>query len=347
MLTPATRGKAVCLQTTKTRILVFVLLSFFSIVFVGYRAIHGAVALLFPHERDAHATAVADPRLDNVRLAAYQAELREKESEIQRVLRENETIQEAASHLAERFAEVVEQHRQQVEVFTELTSFAVRGDESTGGLASSESGGRGGPYTELRPADLTCPGLEAAQGEMDEMVRLTQNLQRLNVRLQAQRHLLRSTPLRCPIDQAWELTDAFGARRHPISHRPDFHNGIDMAAPAGTDVLAPADGVVTFVGRQAGYGRLVILNHGDGLRLDADDGAEPVHIETYYGHLRRMTVQEGQRVTRGQVLGEVGSSGLSTGTHLHYEIRIDGRAIDPTEFLLRPGVALQAMSAVR
>jgi murein DD-endopeptidase MepM/ murein hydrolase activator NlpD len=121
----------------------------------------------------------------------------------------------------------------------------------------------------------------------------------------------------------WPLTgvvvsSAYGPRRHPILGGTRPHGGVDLPAPRGTPVRAAADGVVRYFGRNGSYGRFIRLDHGFGL-------------ETAYGHLRRyaLGLRRETRVRRGEVIGYVGSSGLSTGPHLHYEVRINGRAIDP------------------
>jgi murein DD-endopeptidase MepM/ murein hydrolase activator NlpD len=114
-------------------------------------------------------------------------------------------------------------------------------------------------------------------------------------------------------------------RRHPIAEVERPHQGIDIAAPAGTPIMAPARGVVRYAGdRGGGYGRVVELDHGHG-------------VITRFAHASRILVQDGQHVERGQVIAEVGSTGLSTGPHLHYEVLLDGRQVDPTPFLRTTG----------
>ena len=108
-------------------------------------------------------------------------------------------------------------------------------------------------------------------------------------------------------------------RYHPIVHVTRAHEGIDIAAPFGAPVIAPAAGVVLKSTIQPGYGLLLELDHGHG-------------VITRYGHLSRVLVRVGEAVTRGQLLANVGSSGLSTGPHLHYEIRVDGDVVDPLHF---------------
>jgi len=123
------------------------------------------------------------------------------------------------------------------------------------------------------------------------------------------------------------LTSKFSLiRYHPIEHENRPHEGIDIATAYGTKIIAPAAGRVIKVGWQNGYGNMVVLDHGYGL-------------ETRYAHMSRWAVREGQSVKRGDVLGYVGSTGLSTGPHLHYEVLQDGRAVDPLRFILPDAIA--------
>jgi len=116
------------------------------------------------------------------------------------------------------------------------------------------------------------------------------------------------------------LTSLFGPRTHPIYGTPDFHTGIDLAVPEGTEVHAAAPGTVTWAGARGGYGLLVVIDHGDG-------------YSTYYGHLSRILVHVGQFVEVGQVIALSGNTGLSTGPHLHFEIRKFGEPINPLPLL--------------
>ena len=112
------------------------------------------------------------------------------------------------------------------------------------------------------------------------------------------------------------MTSGFGMRRHPILGTGRLHAGVDLAAGMGSPIVAPADGVVSTANWQGGYGLLVAIDHGGGL-------------QTRYGHMSRLNVYPGQVVRRGDVIGNVGSTGLSTGPHLHYEMRRNGVAINP------------------
>lgn len=139
-------------------------------------------------------------------------------------------------------------------------------------------------------------------------------VQRLEEQICDRTAVLRSLPTTWPV--RGRVTSGFRWRRHPVHGRRHFHTGVDIAAPHGTEVLAAGDGVVTEAGRRGGYGNLVRIDHGNGR-------------ETLYGHLRRVGIQAGARVERGQPIGEVGSTGLATGPHLHFEILEGGRPVDP------------------
>ena len=124
-----------------------------------------------------------------------------------------------------------------------------------------------------------------------------------------------------PIHGSVNFTSGFGVRSDPFRGRAAMHGGIDLAGPMGTPIYATADGVVSrSEWNNGGYGNLVEINHGQG-------------IQTRYGHLSRLIAQPGQRVRRGDLIGLMGSTGRSTGSHLHYEVRIDGRAVNPIPFI--------------
>lgn len=121
-------------------------------------------------------------------------------------------------------------------------------------------------------------------------------------------------------------TSGFATRRHPIRKTVHFHAGIDFAAPHGTPVRSVAEGRVEFAGTRKGYGHVVYIEHGNGRRT------------TVYAHLSRIDVREGQQVMRGETIGAVGSSGVATGPHLHFEVREAGRPIDPASLAYLPAV---------
>ncbi len=164
--------------------------------------------------------------------------------------------------------------------------------------------GRGGPYEPVKAdGDSTFKQLFSSWKKLD-------NLQVGAI----------AVPSEKPVKMA-AFTSGYGVRSDPFGGGAARHMGIDLAGPTGTPIYATADGVVSESGyNNGGYGNLIKLNHGRG-------------VETRYGHLSAMLVSAGQRVTRGQVIGRMGSTGRSTGSHLHYEVRIDGRAVNPVPFM--------------
>jgi len=138
-----------------------------------------------------------------------------------------------------------------------------------------------------------------------------------------------ATPSMWPVDG--RLTSPFGARSDPFSGEGAFHTGVDISALFGTPVRAAADGIVTFAEMENGYGRLIKIDHGNG-------------IETYYAHLSRFYVQQGQDVRRGEMIGAVGSSGLVTAPHLHYEVRIGHAPMNPYRYLAKNTVLEEAVN---
>ena len=136
--------------------------------------------------------------------------------------------------------------------------------------------------------------------------------------LNDQRSLLAAKPGGWPV-KGW-LTSSFGMRRDPFNGRRKMHEGLDIAARTGTSVTATADGIVSSVKTEPGYGKVVILDHGYGYR-------------TIYGHNSKYYVKVGQRVRRGERIAAVGNTGRSTGSHVHYEIRLNGVPVNPRKYL--------------
>ena len=129
---------------------------------------------------------------------------------------------------------------------------------------------------------------------------------------------LKSTPLGRPVDTS--ISSSFGKRRDPFNGKPAFHAGIDFRGRIGAPIRVTADGKVIFAGNNGSYGKLIKICHGSG-------------YTTRYAHLDRLFVRSGEKVTRGQKIGSMGNTGRSTGPHLHYEVRLNGSAINPAEFL--------------
>lgn len=137
--------------------------------------------------------------------------------------------------------------------------------------------------------------------------------------IQNQNELLSSTPSIWPT-QGW-VSSEFGHRNSPFTGQREFHKGLDISAPPGTPVYAPADGKVTFSGKDGAYGTTLVMNHGRGLT-------------SRYAHLQRYLVEKNQKVSRGQLIGYVGNTGRSTGPHLHYEVRLNNMPTNPMKYIL-------------
>ena len=146
------------------------------------------------------------------------------------------------------------------------------------------------------------------------------NLSKLQVFLLAKGAIASATPSLLPI-AGW-LSSPFGYRRNPYDGSFRLHAGVDIAADPGTPVRAPAPGMVIFSGMREGYGKVIVINHGYG-------------ISTLFAHLSKFFVNSGDRVKRGEIISEVGSTGHSTGPHLHYEIRKNGIPVNPRTFMGR------------
>ena len=132
--------------------------------------------------------------------------------------------------------------------------------------------------------------------------------------------LLDSTPSILPA-RGW-ISSGFRYRRDPFTQKRTWHNGIDISCQKGTPIYAPAKGVIVYKGYQGGFGNLLELNHGNGLK-------------TRFAHLDKFNVSKGQRVKRGDLIGYVGSTGRSTAPHLHFEIHKDDKAVNPMKYVLR------------
>lgn len=174
----------------------------------------------------------------------------------------------------------------------------------------------GGPFVPARP-----PGVGATTFE--------RQLYRINsARAQISRYsyTLASVPLRKPVGGSVDMSSSFGVRTDPFNGRAAMHTGLDLRGDRGEPVHATANGKVTHAGWEGGYGKMVEIDHGNG-------------IATRYGHLSEIDVKVGQVVRIGQTLGLIGSTGRSTGPHLHYETRINNEAVNPQKFL-RAGIRL-------
>ncbi|MBJ3784493.1 M23 family metallopeptidase [Devosia sediminis] len=189
-------------------------------------------------------------------------------------------------------------------IVTELGKLGIELD-----LPDAQFAGMGGPLLAANDAAATSPMIEDANAVMDALLIY-----------KAARDSLSFAPVHMPITGNFRQSSGYGNRKDPFTGNRAFHSGLDFAAPTGTSVLSAADGVVSFVGEKSGYGKVVEVTHGNGLF-------------TRYAHLSAYIAKEGQQVHTGTPIAKVGSTGRSTGPHLHFEVHRGENSIDPKPFL--------------
>jgi murein DD-endopeptidase MepM/ murein hydrolase activator NlpD len=231
--------------------------------------------------------------------------------ELTKLRRENRELQTAN----EGFSRSVESLRTQLHTVEDQTrKLAIIAGINT--LDETSQGGVGG----LRPPDL---GDNPYRDDLDKMAfrshRLEKDLSVVQQKLAEQVEILSSTPSIAPVRGI--LTDGFGGRQDPFTGEPGTHNAVDISSAVGQAVRAPADGIVVKSEWANGYGNVVYVSHGNG-------------YSTRYGHLSSFAVQPGQHIKRGDIIGYVGSTGRSTGPHLHYEVRLNNNPVNPLEYIL-------------
>jgi murein DD-endopeptidase MepM/ murein hydrolase activator NlpD len=231
--------------------------------------------------------------------------------ELSKLRKENRELQTAN----EQFSRSVESLRTQLHMVEDRTrKLAIFAGIST--LDETSQGGVGG----LRPSDL---GDNPYRDDLDKMAfrshRLEKDLSLVEKRLVDRSQLLSSTPSIAPVRGI--LTDGFGGRQDPFTGEPGTHNAVDISSAVGQAVRAPADGIVIKSEWANGYGNVVYVSHGFG-------------YSTRYGHLSTFAVRPGDHIKRGDIIGHVGSTGRSTGPHLHYEVRLNNVPVNPLAYIL-------------
>jgi murein DD-endopeptidase MepM/ murein hydrolase activator NlpD len=229
---------------------------------------------------------------------AEMTRLRHENSRLRQV---NQTFETSIKSLESKLT-TSEDRTRQLAIMAGLESLGAGADVGVGG---------GAPLDGAAAEDL--PALHSRAGQMAGM------LDAIEAKLGERVRWMSSTPTIAPVRGI--LTSGFGTRSDPMTHGPGLHQGIDIAAASGQPVYAAADGLVVLAAATNGYGQAVYLAHGFG-------------ISTRYGHLSEIDVNPGQRVHRGDLIGRVGSTGRSTGSHLHYEVRLDGAPVNPLAYIL-------------
>jgi len=232
--------------------------------------------------------------------------------ELTKLKRENHDLQDAN----EQFSKSVETLRTQLHTVEEKTrKLAIIAGVTT--LDESAQGGVGG----IRQTED--PVTSRYRDEVDQMNfrsrRIASDLSLLEEKFVEKSQMLASTPSIVPVRGI--LTDGFGGRSDPFTGEKGNHGAVDISSAAGQPVRAPADGIIVKADWANGYGNVVYISHGYGL-------------STRYGHLAKFNARPGQKVKRGEVIGFVGSTGRSTGPHLHYEVRMNGNPVNPLEYIL-------------
>ncbi|MCL4305442.1 M23 family metallopeptidase [bacterium] len=182
--------------------------------------------------------------------------------------------------------------------------------------------GVGGTVEILPPGPLVPEAQEINEilNKLDRELDLQRtSFREIHSKLEQNQALLEHLPTLRPCDTGY-FSSGFGVRLDPFTKKTTHHDGLDISAPRGTPVKSSAAGTVIYAGRYYNYGQFIVVDHGGG-------------IQTAYGHLHKILVRKGQKVTKGMVIGQVGSTGRSTAPHLHYEVRVNGVAVNPMDYV--------------
>jgi len=182
--------------------------------------------------------------------------------------------------------------------------------------------GVGGTAEILPPGPVIPEATELASvlDKLDREIELQKtSFREIHSKLEKNAELLESLPTLNPCEAGY-YTSGFGVRVDPFTKKATHHDGIDFSAPRGTPVISTAAGTVIYAGRYYNYGQFIVIDHGGG-------------YQTAYGHLHKISVRKGQKISKGMVIGQVGSTGRSTAPHLHYEVRVNGVAVNPLDYV--------------
>ncbi|MFC4275260.1 M23 family metallopeptidase [Achromobacter aloeverae] len=190
-------------------------------------------------------------------------------------------------------------------------------------------------FTDREPPSLDPGSAQALGRQLDALLAhasaQSSTMDMLDAALTRRSGDLARLPTSMPLDGYTYLSSSYGWRRNPVTGRYAMHEGVDFPAPRGTPIAAAAGGVVTEAGPESGYGNMLEIDHGDGM-------------STRYAHASELLVKKGDVVERGQIVARVGSSGRSTGSHLHFEVRLAGQPLDPKLFIGPPATAPPALA---
>lgn len=245
----------------------------------------------------------------SLRVLEWKADYESLRTEFEALHRSTENVRLEARQLSERISSF--------EVSTQKL-------EMLAGLDKQDLGGVGGPENKVSRNPIFDERSLAEQlSALDKkVISLGERLRRYREYYTAQQVLISSTPSIMPVEGY--PSDRYGMRADPFTGKKSFHTGMDISSPGGSKVIATADGIVRFAGRQANYGNLVKIQHRFG-------------VGTRYGHLESVVVEKGQHLKKGDVIGYVGATGRATGPHVHYEVRLNGQPLNPLRFLREEG----------
>ena len=224
--------------------------------------------------------------------------------------RDDEVEPEEGSEQADaQTSEAESDDENEVEIASERPHEMAIPRRTAAGQIGGHIGGQGGPFIAASPLPESREKLKASLVSLEEQLGRWEDL----------RQLLRAAPLPAPLD-SYQVSSEFGKRRDPINNRWSMHYGVDLRAPFSSQVYATAPGVVSFAGSEGKYGHMVEIDHGMGFK-------------TRYAHLSKIMVKPGQKVDTRDKIGLVGTSGRTTGAHVHYEVSHNGKPIDPMRFI--------------
>lgn len=218
------------------------------------------------------------------------------------------SIKESQSSILERVSETSQAEIRRLRKVVASTGIALDKFLAEQGMATS---GAGGPFEAAGETEVASASesFDVALLNAGSMLDQLENLQRI----------VRALPLAAPLDY-YHVSSPYGVRKDPINGESAVHRGVDFGAKYRAPIMATAEGIVTYAGWKGGFGRFIEIDHGNG-------------VVTRYGHLRRIMVKRGEKVDYRTQIGQIGNSGRSTGTHLHYEIHVNGKTVDPLKFL--------------
>jgi len=240
-----------------------------------------------------------------------------------RVQRENARLAQEIDHLGTKVAHLRDNLRESYRL-QEIVSVAMGLDPMDPNVREAGIGGRELKSTVSRELPPGAQGAVALDMDLDTILRQAriqhEGYRALLDTLSQRENILASVPSIRPVDIGW-LSSGYGHRHDPFTSSQSFHRGMDYSVPTGTPIRATADGTVSKLKRERGFGMMLRLDHGN-------------RVSTTYAHMSEWHVKAGQKVTRGQVIGLSGNTGRSTAPHLHYEVHVDNRHVNPMPYIL-------------